>query len=62
MSLIARTLLVLMLAAAVVPGSAWAQDTTRSSIPAKTLIEAARAALAVGALGDAETLLKGVNA
>ena len=62
MSLIARTLLVLMLAAAVVPGSAWAQDTTRSSIPAKTLIEAARAALAVGALGDAETLLEGVNA
>ena len=59
-TLFSRMALVLLLAAAVAPGLAGAQEPERSEIPAETLIETARAALAAGALDDAELLLDGV--
>ena len=62
MGLFARTALVLLLlAVAVAPGLAEAQAPLRSEIPAETLIEAARVALAQGELDDAELLLEGVE-
>ena len=60
MSLIARIAVVLLLAAAVAPGPAGAQE-PQPEIPAETLIDAARAALAQGELDDAELLLDGVE-
>ena len=54
-------LLVLMLSAAALPGPAAAQEAPRPEVSAQALIEAARAALAKGALDDAELLLKGVK-
>ena len=61
MSLFARTAFVLALTVAVAPSVAGAQEPQRSEISAETLIEAARAALAQGALDDAELLLDGVG-
>ena len=61
MSLFSRTALVLLLAVGVAPSVAGAQEPQRSEISAETLIEAARAALAQGALDDAELLLDGVD-
>ena len=61
MSLFSRMLLVLLLAVSVAPGLAGAQEPERPEIPAETLIETARAALAAGALDDAELLLDGVD-
>ena len=60
-SLFARMVVVLLLAVAVAPGLAGAQEQERSAIPAETLIEAARAALADDRVDDAEFLLKGVR-
>ena len=60
-SLFARMVVVLLLAVTVAPGLAGAQEQERSAIPAETLIEAARAALAEDKLDDAEFLLKGVR-
>ena len=61
MGLFARTALVVLLAVAVAPGLAEAQAPLRSEIPAETLIEAARVALAQGELDDAQLLLEGVE-
>ena len=60
MSLFARIAVVLLLAVATAPGLAGAQE-PQPEIPAETLIEAARAALAQGELDDAELLLDGVE-
>ena len=60
-NMLARLLLVLMLAPIGMPGLAVAQETPRSELSAETLIEAARAALTKGELEDAEFLLKGIK-
>ena len=60
--MLARLLLPLMLAATGMPATAVAQEALRlSELPAETLIEAARAALAKGELEDAEFLLRGIK-
>ena len=59
MSLLVRILFALLVAIVIAPGPSGAQP--RSSIPAETLLEAGRAALAAGALDDAEILLEGVD-
>ena len=59
MSLLVRILFALMVAIVIAPGPSGAQP--RSSIPAETLLEAGRAALAAGQLDDAEILLEGVD-
>ena len=59
MSLLVRILFALMVAIVIAPGPSGAQP--RSSIPAETLLEAGRAALAAGALDDAEILLEGID-
>ena len=60
-TLLARTLLALILTTAMVPGPAEAQEPPRSELTTESLIEAARAALAEGALDNAEFLLEGVK-
>ena len=59
-TLFSRMMLALLLAITAAPGPAGAQEPQQSAIPAETLIETARAALAAGALDDAELLLDGV--
>ena len=60
-TMLARILLALMLVATGLPALAVAQETPRPELSTETLIEAARAALAMGELEDAEFLLKGVK-
>ena len=60
-NMFARLLLALMLAHIGMPALAIAQETARPELSAKTLIEAARAALSKGELEDAEFLLQGVK-
>ena len=59
-ALIAPLFLALIVTKAIAPGPAEAQQQPQPAIPAETLIETARAALAKGELDDAELLLDGV--
>ena len=59
--MLARMLLIALLAVPGLPGDVAAQDASRPELSAETLIEAARAALAKGELDDAEFLLEGIK-